>query len=247
MTILLRCLAALAIGATGMAVSTGSEDQGAQVEGLANELNVAAMVTAATTFHSRRSDLVRGLFGTYRRNRKNPAAQTSHGRRRATDRPVNAVDVSDGGGVNATDDGHGVNATDDGHGEKAATVGPERTVFGTEDECVSATGDERPRQCVCHTVDYLQWVAQRLDDEAVAGDDAVAGRAFDCQSYRALPAAFEVRPVDNTAAWPDDSRPDAPAAADSGDDDRVREAAARQEVQLAKVIDYRLAGQEDGM
>lgn len=213
-------------------------------DALGNELSAAdgtAWTASATdggepvaAVHARRPELIRGLITAFRK-RKSPAEPPYRGNR-VTDRPVYADDVVAGGGVNATDDTGETDGT-------IATAGPERIVFGTEDECVSATGDER-RPCVCHTVDYLGWVAQRLDD-AVAGDEPVAARAFDCQSYKAVPASFVVRPSgDADRPRPDDSPP--AHVAPTQEDDGPALGTARAEVVPVKVISYRLNGPANG-
>lgn len=69
---------------------------------------------------------------------------------------------------------------------------PERTVFGSENECESAN---RGRPCVCYMTDFLDSVCQQLDEAAAVpvGDDTAT--VYACPSYKVIPAMFVVSPA----------------------------------------------------
>lgn len=116
-----------------------------------------------------------------RSNAKKPAA-----RRRVTTRPKDIVaNVTRNGTVN---NGSGQAITTNPSTSKSITSAT-RLLFVDEQECVSANGG---RACVCFMTDFLDLVGQRLD-EAVDGDDDGTVE-FRCQSFKAVPVAFNLYP-----------------------------------------------------
>ncbi|KAF0723256.1 Ig-like domain-containing protein [Aphis craccivora] len=83
-----------------------------------------------------------------------------------------------------------------------------RTLFSTEEECVSAN---KGRDCVCDMTDFLDLIVQRLDETVDDEDESAAVGALNCHSFKSVPTVFFVYPT--TAADDLDGTTAATAAA----------------------------------
>lgn len=139
---------------------------------------------------SRLSKMMDGLFDTNHRPTGKSKSSPSSRRRHVTIRPKDAT--GEDGNTAAT-----ANDQDDPQTTTVATAtgvdtpgGP--TIFGAENDCLSANNG---RPCVCHMIDFLDSVSQRLDEEVGAEDDTTASvESFACSSYKVVPSAFIVSP-----------------------------------------------------
>lgn len=122
------------------------------------------------------------------------------------------------------------------------TVTPDRTTFGTENQCATANGG---RPCVCNTTDFLKTIGRWLDDvpaTAASDDDTAAVAALKCHSYNVVPEAFVVSspPVVDDDVTTDDHPPQERTVYDASDVSDLRE------VDFDQVINYRLEKSENG-
>lgn len=137
---------------------------------------------------SRLSKLMDGLFDTNHRPAGKSKSSPSSRRRHVTIRPKDAT-VEDGNTAATTND-QGDQRTTTTASRVETPGGP--TVFGAENDCLSANNG---RPCVCHMIDFLDSVSQRLDEEVMAEDDTTAAvESFACPSYKVVPSAFIVSP-----------------------------------------------------
>jgi len=79
-------------------------------------------------------------------------------------------------------------------------ISSDMAIFGTENECVSANNG---RLCVCYMTDFLDSIAERLDETA-AENQTVVATAFRCPSYKSVSASFVVSLTVDTTITPID-------------------------------------------
>lgn len=128
-------------------------------------------------------------------------------------------------------------------------VSPNRTVFGTENECMLANNG---RQCLCYMIDFLDLIGQRLDETA-SENQTTMETMFQCPSYKQVPVAFDVFPTLITSGTKSDEN--YPAAnvlvvqksLTNADGHATATVPVRKEVNFGYVVNYQLETSKDGI
>lgn len=120
---------------------------------------------------------IEGFFGRHRQGQNSKKMQTN-GHRRNQTKYNSSIRETEKNETEVLEDPITVTANN-----------PTKTVFGTENECVSAN-DGRP--CVCYMADFMDLVCRRLDEEVVNPNDDNTDKMFACPSYKVVPTEFVI-------------------------------------------------------